>query len=96
MNDFNTIDELSSFISKGLKFEADSGRNDDLVDTLVLFSWATTDNYFKDLSDINIREELYKERVRYMEEQILPFGFINNKEEKEITMDNDGNIWESI
>jgi hypothetical protein len=61
-----------------------------------LFSWATTDNYFKDLSDINIREELYKERVRYMEEQILPFGFINNKEEKEITMDNDGNIWESI
>jgi hypothetical protein len=96
VNDFNTIDELSSFISKGLKFEADSGRNDDLVDTLVLFSWATTDNYFKDLSDINIREELYKERVRYMEEQILPFGFINNKEEKEITMDNDGNIWESI
>jgi hypothetical protein len=93
INDFNTIDELCSFISKGLKYEADSGRNDDLVDTLILFSWTTTDPYFKDLSDINIRKEIYKERIQYIEDQLLPFGFINNTQPKEITVDKNGDIW---
>ena len=78
INDYDTINELSSFISKGVKFEAEGGKNDDLVDTLILFAWMTTDTYFKELSNLDTRKEIYEERLRRMEEDMLPFGYIDN------------------
>ena len=58
--DFETINELSSFVSKGHKFEAEADRTDDMVDTLILFSWMTTEGYFKDLCDKDTRQEIYE------------------------------------
>lgn len=75
--DYQTIFELSSFVSNGVSFEAEEGRHDDLVMCCVLFSWLSSQPYFKDLTDLDIRANLYKEQERLIEDDILPFGFVN-------------------
>jgi hypothetical protein len=45
---------------------------------LVLFGWMSTQAYFKDLTDIDIRKNLVNERENYLEEEMLPFGIIND------------------
>src|SRR5208283_5301506 len=47
VNDFNTIEELSTFSLKGKGYEAEDGKHDDLVMGLVLFAWLTEQQYFK-------------------------------------------------
>ena len=78
LNDFNVVNELASFVSKRGSFEAETGHHDDLITSLLLFAWASNQDYFKDLTDINIREELLKEKIAKMEEDIMPFGFFEN------------------
>ena len=93
INDFETISELTTFVSKGNNYTADEGCHDDLVMTLVLYSWLSNQRYFKDLLDRDIRMELYKEKMQVIEDSLIPFGFIENGLEDEITIDNDGNMW---
>ena len=95
INDFDTLNELTSFVSKGHKYEAEKGKNDDLVDTLILFSWMTTDTFFRDLCDVDTRKELYEERLRHLEENMLPFGFITSGIQNESFVDNNGDVWHS-
>lgn len=73
INDFDTISELSTFIHVKSSFEADEGCHDDTVMPLVLFGWAVNQEYFKALKDHNLRKDLYEEKARMMEEDILPF-----------------------
>jgi len=70
--DFETISELSTFIAKSGSFEAEEGSHDDLVMTLVLFAWCTNQNFFSDLSNINIKQKLHEEQLRQIEEEQLP------------------------
>lgn len=93
VNDFETINELTSFVSKGVKFEAEADKTDDLVDTLILFSWMTTETYFKDLCNTDTRKEIYDERLRLIEENMLPFGFVHSGAEIETFVDEDGDRW---
>ena len=93
VDDFDTIDELISFISKRQSFEADDGHNDDLVMSLVLFAWCTTQQYFKDLLNMDIRKELYKEKMQQLEEEMTPFGFINDGGGDDFQIDADGTLW---
>ena len=93
IDDFDTIDELISFISKRQSFEADDGHNDDLVMSLVLFAWCTTQQYFKDLLNMDIRKELYKEKMQQLEEEMTPFGFINDGGGDDFQIDADGTLW---
>ena len=72
IQDFDTIAELSTFIARGGSFEAEEGSHDDLVMCLVLFSWMTNQSFFADLSNTNIREKLYQEQMRQIEEEALP------------------------
>ena len=72
IEDFDTIAELSTFIAKGTSFEADDGSHDDLVMCLVLFSWATNQSFFADLTNTNLKERLYQEQMRQIEEDALP------------------------
>jgi hypothetical protein len=81
--DFNTIQELSKFSKKGLSYEAESGSHDDLVMTLVLFSWLTDQGYFKDLTDINTMMKLREKSEEQIEEELLPFGFVSIGDELE-------------
>lgn len=93
-NDFNTISELMNFVQKGRSYEADEDHTDDLVMCLVLFSWASTQEYFKELTDINIREHIKKAREESYEQDLVPFGIIDDGlNQQESFVDNDGQTW---
>jgi hypothetical protein len=93
IRDSDTISEISTFIEKKNSYSADEGYHDDLVMPLVLFSWLTTNSYFKDLTNINIRKELYDARIKMIEDEVTPFGFINNGEDDNFEVDKSGQVW---
>lgn len=74
INDKETISELSTFSKKGVSFEAETGKNDDLVMCLVLFGWLSDQQYFKDLTDINTMAHLKEKTKEALEESMAPFG----------------------
>ncbi len=78
ISDFHTIQELSRFSRKGNSYEAESGAHDDLVMGLVLFSWLSDQSYFRDLTDINTMHALREKTESQIEEELLPFGFIDD------------------
>lgn len=77
LNDFDTIQELFRFVSNGTSYEAEEG-NDDLVMCCVIFAWLTDQQYFKDLANNNFRKNLYEDSIKRIEDELLPFGFIEN------------------
>ena len=93
IEDFDTISELTTFSSKGQSYEAEEGAHDDLVMTLVLFSWLVQQRYFKDLTNMDIREKLFSEQMKMLEDELTPFGFINDGQEDTSFVDQDGTRW---
>ena len=90
--DAETIHEFSTFIEKNGSYTADEGYHDDLVMTLVLFGWLTTNQYFKELTDINVREKIYKQQMMQIEDELTPFGFIDDGSSDEVFIE--GNtVW---
>jgi len=96
ITDADIISEISTFIERKGSYSADEGYHDDLVMTLVLFSWLFTDPYFKDLTDINIRQDMYKSQIEMIENSIAPFGFINNGLDNESYVDESGQTWNVV
>ena len=84
INDFETIDELLRFSYNGTSYEAEEG-HDDLTMGLVLFSWLSTQSYFKELTNTSVRGSLYDENRRKFEDEILPFGIIHTNQEEEFS-----------
>lgn len=78
VTDFDIIHELSTFISKGTSYEAEEGKHDDMVMCCVLFSWLVSQEYFRELTDIDIRSTLYKENAKAIEDSVLPFGIMDD------------------
>lgn len=78
INDFDILYELATFISKGTSYEAEFGKNDDLVMCLVLFSWMSTQQYFKDLCDNDIRKQMINDYQKQIDEDVMMFGLIND------------------
>ena len=76
--DGDIISEISTFIESKGSYAADDGYHDDLVMCLVLFGWLTSDQYFTEMNDVNLREEMYKNQMKQIEEELTPFGFIND------------------
>ena len=76
VEDYDAINELSTFIVKGSSFEADDGCNDDLVACLFIFAWMTDQSYFKELTDNDIRMTMMREQQDALEQDMAPFGFI--------------------
>ena len=75
-------------------FGADEGYNDDLTMTLVLFAWATNDPMFKDLMNANNRQALYSSQMKNIEDELTPFGFIDNGLSNELEVEVvGGDIW---
>lgn len=77
IRDYETIQELSRFSKKANSFEAEPGFHDDLVMNLVLFSWMVEQPYFKDMTDINTLTRLREKTDEQIEEEMLPFGFVD-------------------
>jgi len=74
VNDFDILDELSTFIMKNASYEAEEGHHDDLVMCLVLFAWASNQQYFKESTDTNFREKLLEERDKLLQDELsAPF-----------------------
>ena len=90
IDDMDIIQELYTFVAKGVSFEADDGHNDDLVMCLVLFAWLTRQEYFKNLTDLDIRKDIYEDEMKRIEEDILPFGFSTTVDDQEPTSFYDG------
>lgn len=82
--DADIISEISTFIQVKNSYEADEGYHDDLVMPLVLFSWATTNNYFKELSNINIRQVIYENQMKMIEQDLTPFGFYDDGQQTDM------------
>lgn len=78
LNDMDIINEFGTFVPRGKSWEADKGAHDDMVMTLVLFAWLTTQVYFIELTDENFREQLLREQEEQSMESICPFGIIDN------------------
>ena len=88
VNDFDIISELSTFILKGTsKYEADDGCTDDLVACCLFFAWLTTQIYFKELTDNDLRSRIFEEQQNLIEQDMAPFGFVDNGVDTEMTED---------
>ena len=72
--DSETIIELSTFAARGSSYEAEDGCHDDLVMNLVLFGWYASTDMFINETDINVRQMLFAERMKSIEDEVLPFG----------------------
>ena len=93
-NDYEIISELTTFIQKHNSFEAEDGCNDDLAMCLVIYAWLVAQDYFKELTDQDVRKRLYDEQKNQIEQDMAPFGFILTgiDDETQFT-DSDGDLW---
>ena len=78
ITDYDIISELTTFAQRHNSFEAEEGCNDDLVMCLVIFSWLVAQEYFKEMTDNDIRKRLYEEQKNQIEQDMSPFGFISD------------------
>jgi len=86
--DYDIISELTTFAQKHNSFEAEEGCNDDLAMCLVIFSWLVAQDYFKEMTDNDVRKRIYEEQKNQIEQDMSPFGFISDGlEDMEVTID---------
>ncbi len=83
VQDYETIVELSTFISKGGSYESEEGSHDDLVMCCVLFSWLAKQTYFRDITNTDIRQKIYDEKLRMLDDEALPFAIIDDGQPEE-------------
>jgi hypothetical protein len=78
LSDFDTISELTTFIECKDSFAADDGYHDDLVMGLVIFAWLSSQQFFRELRDVNLRTIMYENQMRMIDEELTPFGFYDD------------------
>ena len=92
--DYEIISELTTFAQKHNSFEAEEGCNDDLAMCLVLFAWLVAQDYFKEMTENDVRKRIYEEQKDQIEQDMAPFGFISDGFNDETTfVDSDGDRW---
>ena len=92
-SDYEIISELTTFISKHNSFEAEEGCNDDLAMCLVIYAWLVQMDYFKELTDQDVRKRLYEEQKNQIEQDMAPFGFLNDGLDETSFVDAEGDRW---
>jgi hypothetical protein len=90
--DFDTIAELNTFVRDKDSYKAEDGNNDDIVMTLVLFSWLSAQSFFKEITNSDVRQRLLEERNIQMEEESLPIGILDDGLEEEKHFDGE-DLW---
>ena len=91
--DLDIISELTTFISKNNSFEAEDGCHDDLAMCLVIYAWLVAQDYFKELTDQDIRKRLYEEQKNQIEQDMAPFGFMDDGLDDASFVDGEGDRW---
>ena len=99
IQDYDLINEFSTFSQKGQSYEAEDGHSDDLAMCCVLFGWMVQQTYFKELTDDDIRARLYKEQQHQLEQDMAPFGFMDDGLQSpygETVIDEYGTRWSPV
>ena len=91
--DYNIISELTTFIQKKQSFEAEEGCNDDLAMCLVIFSWLVAQDYFKEMTDQDVRKRIYEEQKNAIEQDMAPFGFVMDGLEDDLELGENTENW---
>ena len=94
MCDYDIISELTTFTQRHNSFEAEEGCNDDLAMCLVIFSWLVAQEYFKEMTDNDVRKRIYEEQKNQIDQDMSPFGFVlTGLEDRNEFVDQDGDRW---
>ena len=98
VNDFNIIEEMSTFSRRGTSWQAEDGCNDDLMTCLIIFGWLSNQAYFKEMTNTNVRNQLYIEQEKLIEQDMAPFGFIDDgtPDEEQPFSDEYGTVWHPV
>mgnify|MGYP003321111900 CR=1 FL=1 len=91
--DYDILNELTTFIQKANSFEAEEGCNDDLAMCLVIYAWLVAQDYFKELTDQDVRKRLYEEQKNQIDQDMAPFGFMSDGLDSGSFTDVDGDTW---
>ena len=94
--DYDIYVEMTTFTRKNdnvnSSFAAEPGTNDDLVMCMVLFGWGVGSDYWKEMTETNPSNEIYKDK-RNEKEDDMPLGFQSFATMNERIMDNTGDLW---
>jgi len=93
INDFDTYSELTTFVHQKNSFSAEDGANDDMVMSLVIFSWVSTQQYFKEIVNHDIRKQIQLENMNQIDDDVLPAPIIEDGLEHDFQI-MDGDLWE--
>lgn len=93
INDFDTYSELTTFEQYKTSFAAADGANDDLVMTLVIFAWAATQKYFREIVNHDLRKQIQLENMNQIDEEILPEPIIDDGTKPDFMLEG-GDVWE--
>ena len=98
ITDFNIIEEMSTFVRRGQSWQADEGNNDDLMMCLVIFGWLSNQPFFKEMTDTNARQMLYEEQQNLIEQDMAPFGFVDDgiPDHEKSEVDEYGTVWHPV
>ena len=93
-NDYDIIAELTTFVQKKQSWEAEDGCHDDLAMCLVIFAWLVAQDYFKEMTDTDVRKRIYEEQKNQIEQDMAPFGFIlDGVDDDDEFIDGNGDRW---
>jgi hypothetical protein len=93
IHDPMTIQEMSTFVMKGISYEASEGNHDDLMMNLVMFGYFATGRNFSELTNINLKEMMFQQRILEIENEMVPFGYIEDGNGDEEVLGPDKSIW---
>ena len=98
INDFNIVEEMSTFVKRGQSWQAEEGNTDDLMMCLVIFGWLSNQPFFKEMTDTNARQMLYEEQQALIEQDMAPFGFVDDgiPDHEKVTVDEYGDVWHPV
>ena len=97
IHDENTILEISTFVAKGQSYEASDGNHDDLMMNLVMLGYFMTTQMFSDMTDINLKEMMFARQMEEIEQDVLPFGIIDDGSDAIAEIENreSNDVWQT-
>ena len=93
VQDFDTYSEFTTFVANKNSFSAETEANDDLVMGLVMFGWVTTQKYFKEIVNHDVRKQFQLENMNQVDEITPPAMVVENGIEHDFMVEG-GDLWE--
>ena len=62
----------------------------------MIFAWLSNQRYFKEMTDQDVRARMYSEQQNAIEQDMAPFGFVNDGLEEDTIIDDKGEVWTPV